>query len=716
MIEHTQPIAHEQDPAGGTDLPRLTGAWLRAARAGWILLALLALAILLSSLPGYVQEFDRQFGRLPVESQSTGAAILLALSGLASLASAGLSLALAAIFFRRRFAEPVAATLSVYLLLYAVVMAGPLEVWSIYWLGDLGLVSTMQGLLLTGPTMALLALFPNGRLVPAWTGWLLLLTIPWSISLFFVPSLDAASLSEQSPLVLVLLAGWVIGLFVAGLYAQVVRYRHVSGPAERQQTKWVVYGLALWMLGLLLSSIPYIYLGGLPPDAPRPWWEPASTLIWFLSLNILPASLAIAVTRYHLWDIDVVINRTLVYGALTAGVLGIYAAVVGGIGALFHAQGNWIITLVATGLVAVLFQPLRDRLQRSVNRMLYGQRDEPFDVLARLGRRLEDTFALERILLTMVETIAETLKLPYVAIAVPQGEELQIAESYGKPATMPQSYPLTYQGEAIGQLLVGRRAPDEAFTAGEERLLQNIARQAGTAVHALQLTADLQRARQQIVTSREEERRRLRRDLHDGLGPSLAAQILKIGSARALLAERPEMADKLLAEMETDVESALADVRRIVYDLRPAELDQRGLAGALRAYAEAVESGELGDTQPTLAVHVEIPDALPPLPAAVEVAAYHIAREALANVVRHAQAQHCTLRLAVDDGEDGRLRLSIQDDGQGFSGVARGNAGVPAGVGLTSMRERAAELGGVCTIEAEPGAGTRITAVLPLDS
>jgi signal transduction histidine kinase len=714
MIEHTQPIAHEQASAGGADLPRLSGAWLRAARAGWILLALLALASLLSSLPGYVQEFDRQFGRLPVESQSTGTAILLALSGLASLASAGLSLALAAIFFRRRFAEPVAATLSVYLLLYAVVMAGPLEVWSSYWLGDLGLVSTMQGLLLAGPSVALLALFPNGRLVPAWTGWLLLLTIPWSISLFFVPSFDAASLSEQSPLILGLLAGGLIGLFAAGLYAQVVRYRHVSGPAERQQTKWVVYGLALWMLGLLLSSIPYIYLGGLPPDAPEPWWAPASTLVWFLSLNILPVSLAIAVTRYHLWDIDLVINRTLVYGALTACVLGIYALVVGALGAFFHARGNWLIAFLATGLVALLFQPLRERLQRGVNRLLYGRRDEPFEVLARLGQRVEDTFAPERVLPTMVETIADTLKLPYVAIAVGQGEELRIAESYGKPATMPQSYALTHQGRPIGQLLVGRRAPEEAFTPAEERLLRNIARQAGTAVHALQLTADLQRARQQIVTSREEERRRLRRDLHDGLGPSLAAQILKIGSARALLAGQPEMADELLAEIETDIESTLAEVRRIVYDLRPAELDQRGLAGALRAYAEAVESGELGDTHPHLTIRVEIPDALPPLPAAVEVAAYHIAREALTNVVRHAGAQHCILSLAVDGGEDGRLHLSIQDDGRGLPGGEPGGVGVPAGVGLTSMRERAGELGGACTVQAEPGAGTRITAVLPL--
>jgi signal transduction histidine kinase len=433
-------------------------------------------------------------------------------------------------------------------------------------------------------------------------------------------------------------------------------------------------------------------------------------LVWFLTLNIVPVSLAIAVTRYHLWDIDLVINRTLVYGTLTGCVIGIYALVVGGIGALFHTQGSWLFTLVAIGLVAVLLQPLRDRLQRGVNRLLYGRRDEPFEVLARLGQRIEDTFTPDLVLPAMVETIAETLKLPYVAITVPRGEAVQTMESYGKPTTTPQAYPLAYQGAVIGHLLVAQRAPDEAFTRGEERLLQNIARQAGTAVHALQLAADLQRARQQIVTSREEERRRLRRDLHDGLGPSLAAQLLKIGSARALLADQPEMADRLLADIEGDIEGTLAEVRRIVYDLRPAVLDQLGLAGALRVYATACESGELGGTQPNLAVRVEIPSVLPPLPAAVEVAAYHIAREALTNVVRHSRAKHCNLRLALQEEDGGRLYLSIEDDGQGLPDSVR------TGVGLASMRERAAELGGLCNIESQPGAGTRVTAVLPLGS
>ncbi|MCP5086273.1 MAG: GAF domain-containing sensor histidine kinase, partial [Rhodobacteraceae bacterium] len=363
------------------------------------------------------------------------------------------------------------------------------------------------------------------------------------------------------------------------------------------------------------------------------------------------------------------------------------------------------------------FQPLRERWQQWVNQLLYGRRDEPFEVLASLGQRLENTMSPDTVFPTIVETVMQTLKLPYVALVVKKGNLLETVASSGKPVSVPDAFPLTYQGAEIGQLLAARRSPDEPFTEGEARLLRNMARQAGTAVHAHQLTDDLQRARQHIISSREEERRRLRRDLHDGLGPTLASHMLKIGSARAVLSDRPQLTDKLLSEMETDIENTLAELRRIVYDLRPPALDQWGLVGALRAYAETCENGE----HPAMTIRVDAPDRLPTLPAAVEVAAYHIGREGLTNVVRHAQASRCTLRLRVDEGGGshiadwkesgtgaGRLHLTIQDDGHGFAKESR------AGVGLTSMRERAAELGGLCTIESKVGAGAWVTAVLPL--
>ncbi len=702
MVEQTTTGLNRGATVAPAAVAPLSGAWLRLARAAWIVLAVAAVALLLASLPGYVTSLG-QLAHLAPENQNRFTAVLDVLSKVASLASTLLSLTLAALFFRRRFAEPVVAAVSAYLLLYAVVMSGPLEMWSAYWLDDNTLALRLQGMLLAVPTVLLLALFPNGRFIPAWSRWLPPLTIPWSIGLFLLPSASAVAPGDSTAVLATLLAIGLIVFFVAGIFAQLYRFRYVSSPIERQQTKWVVYGFGLWMGYVLLSSLPYFYLNNLPPGAPAPWWASLSVLGWFLALNIVPVSLTIAITRYRLWDIDILINRTLVYAVLTAVVVAVYALVVGTLSALFQARANWLIALVATGLVAVLFQPLRDRLQRGVNRLLYGHRDEPLEVLSRLGQRMEDTVAPELVLPTLVETVAQALKLPYVAIAIQQGSTLRTVEVYGKPTAAPQPFPLIYQGREIGRLLAAPRTPGEAFSTQEQRLLQNVARQAGTAVHALQLTADLQHARQQIVTGREEERRRLRRDLHDGLGPSLAATLLKLGSARALLSQRPDMTDKLLAEMETDIETTLTDVRRIVYDLRPPALDQFGLVGALSAHAEACSSG-------TLTARVDAPEDLPPLPAAVEVAAYHIGREGLTNVVRHAEARHCTLRLWVDAQNHDRLHLTLQDDGRGFAADAR------SGVGLAAMRERAEELGGTCRIVGDIGGGTTVTAVLPLQA
>ena len=542
-------------------------------------------------------------------------------------------------------------------------------------------------LLIVGGALFFLFLFtfPDGRFISRWQQRLALLLIAtYALGMLLASEAYGSFSSAFIPPVLIL-----------GLGVQVYRYRRLSSPAQRQQTKWVVLGA----VGPVLLVLNWVLL-----IAPGIYTLPTDPLLFYAQQSVraalgllLPVALAFSILRYRLWDIDLIINRTLVYGVLTAVTIGLYALVVGSMAALFQTQANWLVAFLATGLVAVLFQPLRDWLQVRVNRLLYGHRDEPLEVLAQLGQRLEDSLTPESVLPTLVETIAQTLKLPYVALAT-QGEQPLV--SFGRTMANTQSFPLVYQGAAIGALLVAPRSPGERFTPAEEQLLHNVAQQAGTAVHALQLTADLQHARQQIVSSREEERRRLRRDLHDGLGPSLAATLLKIGSARALLGQRPEMTDRLLAEMETDIETTLADVRRIVYDLRPPALDQFGLVGALRAYAETCSSG-------ALAVGVEAPESLPPLPAAVEVAAYHIGREGLTNVVRHAQAQRCTLKLWVDGGENGRLHLILQDDGRGLPPDAT------AGVGLTAMRERAAELGGRCKIVGD-AAGTTVTAVLPL--
>jgi signal transduction histidine kinase len=270
--------------------------------------------------------------------------------------------------------------------------------------------------------------------------------------------------------------------------------------------------------------------------------------------------------------------------------------------------------------------------------------------------------------------------------------------SLSKPASFLtcESFPLNYQNEPIGQILVSRRAGEDSFSADEKSLLQNIARQVGVAAYAVQLTRDLQRSRERIVTAREEERRRLRRDLHDGLGPSLASLTLKLDAARNQLKQSPEQADSLLIELKSQTQSAIADIRRLAYNLRPPALDELGLFSAIQEYAANINRSNF-------VVHVERDGDFPKLSAAVEVAAYRIVCEAMANALKHSQGTECNVRLNFENG----LHIDIHDNGKGLPEETR------AGVGMVSMRERAAELGG--TFNVVSNNGVHISAFLPYE-
>ncbi len=512
---------------------------------------------------------------------------------------------------------------------------------------------------------------------------------------------------------------------LAAMLSLAVRLRRARGD-ERQQIKWFMYAaapaaicLSVFLVEVMISNYS-TYLMFRTANMMSTLYEgfATSSYVPSVALLVLTVFTYIAILRYHLYDIDILINRTLVYGALTACVIGVYVLAVGALSVLFEARGKPGVSLLATVMAALLIQPLRSRLQLGINRLLYGERDDPSAVTSRLGRRLEATLAPEAVLPIVVETIAQALKLPYAAILLKEGDGFRSGASCGSPITDPEVLPLVYQREEIGRLVIATRAPGEGFSDADRRLLEDFARQAEVAVHAVRLSADLQSSRQRLVTAREEERRRLRRDLHDGLGPTLGALTLGLDTTRLALAqEEPKAADALLLELKSQTQEAVSDVRRLVYGLRPPALDDLGLIPAILQQAaghgllaQDLPNGKLAGlahSKNELVFRMEASEDLPLLPAAVEVACYRIAQEAITNAARHSGASFCRVSLSLDEA-DGTLQLEVSDNG---TGIPENRS---AGVGMSSMRERAEELGGTFTIGALPEGGTRLLARLPL--
>jgi signal transduction histidine kinase len=692
---------------------RLSGAWLIVARAIWLALACVTLSVFVVSLPAALAQLTVVCATAPCANGQLPPADVRMLTNLSlslgfyaayrvalDIVFALIYGLVAALLFWRKSAELFALLVALALLTFGMatfplsvdVLAAAQPVWQapVIVLHVVGLVCFSL----------FLYLFPDGRFVPRWTPWVALPWIAWQLVQSWLPSWPRAFASWATWLDV---AVW-LGALGTAVYVQVHRYRRVSNTVQRQQIKWVVFGIAMALTGYL--GVHLALLGSESALSPEGLFaiHLAAVGLRYVAMLLIPLAIGIAILRYRLWDIDILINRTLVFGTLTACVVGIYVLVIGSLSLLFETSGNLPISLVATGLVAVLFQPLRERLQRGVNRLLYGARDEPYAVLANLGQRLENAHDPEAVLPTIAETVRDALKLPYAAIILDQDGRATFAASAGSPVANPLSLPLFYQGEVLGQLILGPRGRGETFDTTDRRLIAVLARQVGVAAHAVRLTAALQRSREQLVLAREEERRRLRNDLHDGIGPQLASLTLKIQTARLRLAHDP-LADTLLAELVARTQATVADIRRVVYDLRPPSLDELGLLSALRESAAQYQAQGLSDMQ----IHVDAPEQLAPLPAAVEVAVYRVAQEALTNVLKHAQAHTCWLRLAVDAAA-GVLCLEVQDDGQGIAPAHR------VGVGLRSMRERAVELGGTLTVESGAAGGTQVRARLPLKS
>jgi signal transduction histidine kinase len=552
-------------------------------------------------------------------------------------------------------------------------------------------------------------LFPDGRFEPKWIRWL-----GFALIMLFLPGfLWAGSAIDYRQWPPLFSAPLLLTLLGSIIFVQIHRYRHTSDARQRRQTKWVVHGIVLALTGFFtLVSLPLLLL---------PTFHEENSALLNIVVNtgstgfmlLIPFSLGVAILRHRLWDIDLIINRTFVYVTLTLAIAGLYVLIVSGLGMLLPAGGSLFVSLFATAVIAVLFAPLRQQLQHQVNLLLYGERAEPYTIMSRLGQRLEATVSPTTVLPTIVTTVREALNLPYVAIAVrnempgstsvPSSEVMAASgENLGFSEAQVEVFPISYGSEILGDLTLTRRAPNELFSRADQRLLHDLVRQAGAALYSVKLLNDLQRSRERLVVAREEERRRLRNDLHDGLGPQLSGLTLKLETARHDLKHDP-VAYARLTELVQVTRATVGEIRRIVHELRPPVLDELGLAAALREIAASCShDGSLNTT-------VEISEDLPKLSAALEVAVFRIVQEALTNVIRHTRARECKVKLDVKL-ISGDLLLEVIDDGEGISPITG------AGVGLHSMRERAAELGGSFNITSLPEGGTRVQARFPLEA
>ncbi|WP_155347184.1 sensor histidine kinase [Acrocarpospora pleiomorpha] len=456
---------------------------------------------------------------------------------------------------------------------------------------------------------------------------------------------------------------------VAALVSFTVRMRRAD-PVTRRQIAWPLFTFAGYVVCLLLG--------------PNFW------VLGALWTGLIPIAIMVSVLRYRLFGIDTVISHTIVAAGLITVVSAVYFGV-GAVSSLLVSSYHQVAGLAAALFAGAFFQPLRRALQRLSDRVLYGRVGDPrllADRLIQEVRQADPAGALGAV----VAVVRDGLAVAGAAVEVLDG----LRVDSGTVGEHPRAIDLVWHGEPVGRLLLGPCGPRRFAVSHDERVIATLLPYVADVAHAARMAADLQRSRERILAAREEERRRLRRDLHDGLGQTLGAMAMTINMARISISRSPGTADDLLQDLRTGMDAVAGDIRDLVYGLRPPALDDLGLTGAVASLGTET-------LPPVIKVEV-VADELGELPAAVEVAAYRIVQEALTNVRRHAQAGKVLILLA---REEEQLVVRIEDDGVGLPEHRR------AGVGTASMRERAAELGGTCAIISPDSGGTLVEARLP---
>jgi signal transduction histidine kinase len=620
-----------------------------------------------------------------------------------------------------------------YAVLAAITRPGslPMTSWALWW-------SSWSEVLVypSGAAAITLLLLPNGHLPSR--RWLPVVVAALTVTLLLMVPLSAlapgpmSGASDQpprlqnpvgvstlrgiAPMVSGLAYSLGLAILVVAAAAPLVRTLRARGD-ERQQLRWIAFVvLTTAALDALLSALYLI------SPALLPFW--AYTAVNLLGFGVgLPVATGVAIFKYRLYDIDLIISRTLVYGSLAAFITAVYVAVAVGVGALVGTGGrpNLGLSVLATAIVAIGFQPVRARLQRLANRLVYGRRATPYEVLSEFSERVAESYAADDLLPRMARVLAEGTGADRAQVWLRSQGLLRPAASWpeeldgGREASQPlavvgqilppipeadRAVAVRHQGELLGALSV-RKRPGESLTPIEDKLLGDLANQAGPVLRNVGLTAELlqrleelRASRQRLVMAQDAERRRLERNLHDGAQQNLVALKVKLGLARALAKKDPAKAEELVRQLTEDADEALQTLRDLARGIYPPLLADRGLAAALEAQA----------SRATLPVGVEA-DGVGRHQAEVEAAVYFCVLEALQNVQKYAGASGATIRLS---HRDGRLAFEVEDDGGGFDPKA-----TTGGSGLTNIADRLDALGGRLEIESAPGRGTRLVGTVP---
>jgi signal transduction histidine kinase len=577
----------------------------------------------------------------------------------------------------------------------------------VYWLSQLVWMFVFAQLLILLPLW-----FPDGRLLSRrW--WLVIGLGAIPIILVIAGSLDpSATAPLRNPVGVPAMAGinnalngapfgiLLLGTYALGVSSLFVRYRR-GGEQERQQIKWLLVGVVLLLSVIVIQLvIPALQKSPLIP----------------LAAASLPIAIGIGVLRYRLYDIDLIINKALVYGGLAAVITAVYVLLVVGIGAMIGSNQRFLLSLVATAVIALAFQPLRQRAQQLANRLVYGKRATPYEALSQFSEHLSATYSHEDILERMARILGEGTGAERAEVWVRAGHRLVLASSSPQAAepptplvmrngTLPDMQrdtvvPVSHGGELLGALAVDKRR-GETMNTVEQKLVTDLAGQAGLVLKNVGLNQellarldDLRASRQRLVTAQDEERRRLERDLHDGAQQHLVALKIKLGLAEA--AAQPETKVRtLLTQLKQDADDALNTVRELARGIYPPLLASDGLEAALRSHLRRVP----------VPVDLQL-DGVPRQPREVEGAVYFCCLEALQNVVKYAQANRVSVRIWTDGAN---LAFRVEDDGKGFD-----SATVPHGAGLQNMRDRLEALGGTLELRSVPGRGTTIEGRVPV--